>query len=94
MFYKNFYFNHQTYFYIFEKFKFFIKTLKNSEKINFSILKVTVTEDFGTDSHPDPLVRGTDQRIRIRIPTYQNVRDPKHWKKHRKAGLYKVQIYP
>ncbi len=31
----------------------------------FCILKVT--EDFGTDPnpHPDPLVRGTDKRIRI-----------------------------
>jgi hypothetical protein len=25
-----------------------------------------VTEDFGKDPHPDPLVRGTDPRIRIR----------------------------
>jgi hypothetical protein len=34
-------------------------------KINlFYILKVT--EDFGTDPHPDPSVRGTDPRIRIR----------------------------
>ncbi len=32
---------------------FFIKTLKNSEKNHFSILKVTGTEDFGTDLHPD-----------------------------------------
>ncbi len=30
-----------------------------------------VTEDFGTDPHPepDPLVRGSDPRIRIRICT-------------------------
>jgi hypothetical protein len=32
-------------------------------KMNFCILKVT--EDFGTDPHPDLLVRGTDPRIRI-----------------------------
>jgi hypothetical protein len=31
----------------------------------FFILKVT--EDFGTDLHPDPLIKGTDPRIRIRI---------------------------
>jgi hypothetical protein len=31
----------------------------------FCILKVS--EDFGTDPHQDPLVRGTDPRIRIRI---------------------------
>jgi hypothetical protein len=32
---------------------------------------IEVTEDFGTDPRPDPLVRGTDPRIRIpvRIPT-------------------------
>ncbi len=36
------------------------------EKIDvICILKVT--EDFGTDPYPDPLVRGTDPRIRIRI---------------------------
>jgi hypothetical protein len=33
----------------------------------FCILKVT--EDFGTDPHPEPSVRGTDRRIRIRIRT-------------------------
>ncbi len=40
---------------------------KMKKKRLFCILKVT--EDFGTDPdpHPDPLVRGTDPRIRIRI---------------------------
>jgi hypothetical protein len=37
------------------------------KKIIFSILKVT--EDMCTDPHPDPLVRGTDPRIRIRVRT-------------------------
>ncbi len=31
----------------------------------FCVLKVT--EDFGTAPHPDPLIRGTDPRIRILI---------------------------
>jgi hypothetical protein len=45
-----------------------METLNNMKKKKiFFILKVT--EDFGTDPdpHPDPLVRGTDPRIRIRI---------------------------
>ncbi len=34
------------------------------KQLIFYILKVT--EYFGTDPRPDPLVRGTDPRIRIR----------------------------
>ncbi len=41
--------------------------LKHKKEI-FCTLKVT--EDFGPDPHPDPLVRGTDP--------YQNVTDPEH----------------
>jgi hypothetical protein len=37
------------------------------KKLIYCIIKVT--EDFGTDPHPDPLNRGTDRRIRIRIRT-------------------------
>ncbi len=42
---------------------------KMKKKRLFCILKVT--EDFGTDPdpHPDPLIRGTDPRIRIQIRT-------------------------
>jgi hypothetical protein len=31
-----------------------------------SIFCILKDEDFGTDPHPDPLVRGMDPRIRIR----------------------------
>ncbi len=35
---------------------------------------------YDPDPHRDPLVRGTDPRIRIRIRhPYQNVTDPEHW---------------
>jgi hypothetical protein len=43
--------------------------------MNFFFFIVEVTEDFVTDPHPhpdshlDPLLRGTDPRIRIRIRT-------------------------
>jgi hypothetical protein len=62
-------FNQTTYFYNLEAFNYhFLKDHKKYEKIDFvGILKAT--EDFGMDQHPhpDPLVRGTDPRIRIRI---------------------------
>jgi hypothetical protein len=36
--------------------------------------------------HPDPLVRGMDPRIQIRIRTpYQNVMDPQNWEYQRKG---------
>jgi hypothetical protein len=37
------------------------------KKENQIFCTLKVTEDFGTDPHPDPLVRGTDPGIRIRI---------------------------
>jgi hypothetical protein len=71
-------FYHQTYFYNFEALKFHDLNITKFEKNRFfCILKVT--DNFGTDPHPhpDPLVEGTDPRIRI--PRYQNVMDPEHW---------------
>jgi hypothetical protein len=52
----------------------------------FCILKVT--EDFGTDphQHPDPLVRDTDPRIRIRIKM------PRIREKKKFCVLFKTQI--
>jgi hypothetical protein len=37
------------------------------QKFRFFFCILKVTDDFGTDPHPDPFVRGTDSRIRIGI---------------------------
>ncbi len=61
-----------------EKLVLIIKHIFTILKILSNILKVT--EDFGTDPHPDPSVRGTGPRIRICIRNpYQKVTDPEHW---------------
>jgi hypothetical protein len=59
----------------FQSFKISLIKTKKYEKNFFCILKVT--EDIGKVPHPDPLVRGTDPRIRIRIRT-KKVTDPEH----------------
>ncbi len=59
---EKFNFNHKTYLYNFEAFKFYILKHCKYEEKNVCILKVT--EDFGTDPHPD---------------LSQNVTDPEHW---------------
>ncbi len=52
--------------------------------IFFCILKLKVTEDFGTDPHPGPLVRGTTLQVRGSgsasgiLPTFQGSRTLSH----------------
>jgi hypothetical protein len=55
----------------------------------FSILKITEKFDPELDPDPDPLVKGTDPRIRV---PHQNVRDLRHCARSRFCNCINKEV--